>query len=166
MWTVKLIAAGMILLCGVMIGLEKGDRLAQKRKALQDVLLLLRLVKVRMENGQGLWLNELGRVAADADFQVLEFPLKVPEGISLEKSLQSYLSLADPEKKLTPVQTERVIGALKSAVTKEETAARLDYFYHLLEEELVVAAEKEKQDRKLYTRLGWMGGALLAILLW
>lgn len=164
MAALKLAAAALVVLAGGALGATQGRRLQAQRMALQDTLLLLRLVQVRMENGHGLWLAELAEVTAAAGFQVLRFPAATPADTDLHQSLENYL--AGAKALLGAPAADWLQSALECAVTRRETAARLAYYRQLLEDALAQACQKEQQDRRLYGRLGWLGGALIALILW
>lgn len=119
-----------------------------------------------MENGHGFWLNELGSTARDASFSVLNFSESLPETEDYPTVLSRFISQADTGGNLSGQQKKLVLCALESAVTREETAAKLEYYRSLLTDELKKASDKEEKDSKLYIRLGIMAGLLTALLLW
>lgn len=166
MWMLKWAGAAAVILAGAALGYRQGQHLSGRRMALQDALLLLRLVQVRMENAQGLWLNEIAAVAGDAAFQVLRFPQDIAPRAGLKTTLEAYLQACGADRLLGQPAAGWLTGALECAVTRQETAARLDYYSQLLREQLVQAQQREEQDKGLWLRLGWMGGILLTVILW
>ncbi len=166
MWILKTAASAVLVLAGAAIGLRQADRLEHRCLALQDVLLFLQLIQVRMQNSQGLWLVQLAAVAADVPFAVLRPGTDIPTGDDLQSALQLWLRGANAPQLLGEKAYNWLVSALVSAATRQETAARLDYYYHLLEQELQTAQKRCVQDRKLYMQMGPLAGALLAVILW
>lgn len=169
MWTLKLTAALAVILSGAALGAGQAARLCRRRMALQDALLLLRLVGVRMENSRSLWMEELAHVAQEAAFQVLCFPPLSPLRSSQQTqagALDEWLAGAGVPALLGQPAAGWLQCALEAALTRQETAARLDYYAQLLQQALEAALEKESRDRRLCCQLGWIGGALVALILW
>ena len=164
MW-IKAAAAAAVLAAGGFLGGMYAKRLSDHRAALQDALLLLQLLQARVENGPALWLQEIVSAAQDAAFQVLRFPEKAEASASLRAAVQSYIADADVQK-LLGEEGVLLCHALECAVTRGETAARLRYHIQLLQQRLDAAQRSEERDKKLFMRLGWLGGGLLAVILW
>ncbi len=148
------------------MGLRQARYLEQRCCALQDSLLLLRLLRVRTENGHGLWMGELAAVSADGQFSALRFPDSLDQACDLRQALQGYLQASGAAQLLDKAAYGWLLAALECAVTRQETAARLDYYCQLLSQALQTARSRQAQDQKLYLQLGPLAGALLAVILW
>ena len=163
----KLLAGCGVLAGGAAVGIRGGMRLTGRRQALQDALLLLRLLHTKVQSRGGCWLTELYETVGQAPFQVLQRPER--PAISQQgpaAAINRLVAAMDPGRLLSGQASQMLCEALQCALTREETAARLEYFMQLLENELERASAGEQRDKRLYCRLGWIGGALLAVLLW
>ncbi len=139
--------------------------LSIQRMALQDALLLLQLLRVRVTAGNSLWLREILCAATDGSFQVLHFPGELEFDAEPKRAVESFLHRAGVQ--LMPEEAAALLReALECALTRTETAARLEYYCELLQRQLETLCQREKRDKKLFLQLGWMGGALLAVILW
>lgn len=155
---------GVFLACGS-FGEMLSKRLGEKRRALQDAVLLLRRLQIRLQTGGSLWAEEVCAAAGDGGFQVLRFSPEFPDSFSLETSINQYIREVDPEDLLGEA-APLLQAALSCAVTREETLSRLEYYVQLFLQRLDICRRQEEQDKKLYRQLGWLGGALLAVILW
>lgn len=165
MWLLRLAAAAGVLLAGGGLGAQLSRRLEQKRRALQDALFFLRRVQVRVQTGGGFWPEELTAAAADGGFAVMQFPTSLPEDIPPEEMAAWAVRSADTENLLEDA-AQILCAALQCALTRTETLSRLEYYIRMLEQQLDLARQREERDKKLYWQLGWLGGALLAVILW
>ena len=165
MWIFKLAAAVCVLLSGGGLGMRQSRQLEQKRLALQDALLFLCRIQVRLQTSTGFWPEELTAAAGDGGFAVLNFPSAMPENLSQEEQAAWVVHKADPENLLGDA-IQPLCTALQCASTRTETLARLEYYIQLLQQRLENARQREQRDKKLYCQLGWLGGALLAVILW
>lgn len=165
MWMVRLTAAAGVLLAGGGFGERQAKKLSRKRQALQDAVLLLRRLQIRLKTGGGLWSEEVCTAAGDGGFQVLRFSMEIPDSLLPETFAQWYVRRADTQGLLGDA-AQLLQAALICAVTREETISQLDYYSLLLLQRLDACRQQEERDKKLYRQLGWLGGALLAVILW
>ena len=165
MWALRLAAAVAVLLAGGGLGMQQARRISRQRQALQDALLFLLRIQVRLQTGNGFWAEELTAAAADGGFYVLEFPTALPEELPPGALAEWIACKADPAKLLGDA-AQPLCMALQCALTRTETVSRLEYYIRLLQQRLEAAGQREMRDRKLYCQLGWLGGALLAVILW
>lgn len=165
MWMLKLAAAAGITVAGGVLGLRQAQLLSQRRQALQDALLLLRRVRARLETGTGEWLAVISAAAEEGGFQVLQFPRELQRNAALDESVADFLHDADREGLLGSAK-QPLHEALVCSLTRTETLAKMEYYSARLEELLEKVQQREERDKKLYTQLGWMGGVLLAVILW
>lgn len=165
MWMLKLAAAAGITMTGGMLGLRQAQLLSLRRQALQDALLLVRRVHARLETGTGDWLAAIAAAAEEGGFQVLQFPRELLRNAALDESTADFLRNADREGLLGNAR-QPLHEALVCALTRTETLSKMEYYSAQLKELLEKVRQREERDKKLYTQLGWMGGVLLAVILW
>lgn len=164
MW-IKTAAALAVFAAGGLLGMEYARRIDARCGALQDALLLLQLVRIKTERAHSLWLCEIAAAARDGSFQQLQFPESIREDEDRQAALHRFLCAAD-EKHLLGAETDLVQNALECAVTRAETAVKLDYYIQLLQQRLEGVHCAAQNNKAFFARLGWMGGALLAVILW
>ena len=165
MWSIRFLAALGRLLAGGGLGTQQSRRLCRKRQALQDALLFLRRIQVRLQTGSAFWPEELTAAAEDGGFAVLVFPTAISEKLVPEELAAWMVRSADPDALLADA-AQPLCAALQCAITRTETLSRLEYYIQLLLQRLETARQREERDKKLYCQLGWLGGALLAVILW